>query len=64
MKLLSQRKSVFTDYYRRDILANSYSVANLFNVMVWLIVIIIPFIIAFNHGCKFLETFVELICLF
>ena len=49
----SKKVCLFTDYYSRDMVAYTFSLANLLSVLVWFLIIVIPFVVAFSSGGKF-----------
>ena len=51
--ILNQKVCLYKDFYTRDMVGYTYSMANLLAVLVWVIIIVIPFIMAFSSGGKF-----------
>lgn len=43
---------MFTDYYSRDMVAFSFSLANLLSILVWFLILVLPFVVAFSSGGK------------
>ena len=44
--------SLFKDSYTRDLVGHTYSLANLASLLVWAIIIVAPFVMAFASGGK------------
>jgi hypothetical protein len=49
----SKKRSLFSEYYKRDMIAHTYSVTNLLSVLITIVIVLAPFIINFTQGCKF-----------
>ena len=60
----SKKVCLFTDYYSRDMVSSSFSLVNLLSILVWFLIIVLPFVVAFSSGGKFdLIIFTKPFCL-
>ena len=51
MSLFQQKLVVFREYYSRDFQAHTYSIGNVVNILLWLIIIVVPLdILMQNQG--------------
>lgn len=48
--IFSRKITLYKEYYSRDLVAFQFSAANLMSVMIWVFMIFLPFIVAFNGG--------------
>ena len=56
----SKKVCLFTDYYSRDMVAYNFSIVNLLSILVWFLIIVLPFVVAFSSGGKFIFSVVQL----
>ena len=48
----SKKVCLFTDYYSRDMVAYNFSLANLLSILIWFLILVLPFVVAFSSGGK------------
>lgn len=46
----SRKVSLYKEYYHRDFIGTTYSLANILSIMIWIIIICVPFIVVFSKG--------------
>ena len=48
--IFSRRIILYREYYKRDLVSYQFSIANLMSILIWVFLIFLPFIVAFNGG--------------
>lgn len=48
--IFSRKITLYREYYSRDLVSYQFSVANLMSILIWVFLIFLPFIVAFNGG--------------
>lgn len=51
--IFNQKICVFTDYYDRSFVGYTCSVGNIFSILIWLVIIVLSFGVAFSSGSKY-----------
>lgn len=54
--IFSRKISVYKEYYHRDFIASTSSLANILSIMIWIIILCVPFIVVFSKGKFILLT--------
>ena len=59
--IFTRKISVYKEYYHRDFISGTYSLANILSIMICIIILCVPFIVVFSKGkFFFLLTSVDL----
>lgn len=48
--IFNEKICVFTDYYDRQFVGYSCSVGNIFSILIWFVIIVLSFGVAFSSG--------------
>ena len=48
--IFSRKISLYVESYRRDFISNTYSLANILSIMIWILILCVPFIVVFDKG--------------
>lgn len=46
----NKKISLYKEFYHRDFVGTTYSLANILSIMIWVIIICVPFIVVFDKG--------------
>ena len=50
--IFSRNITLYTEYYKRDLVGFACSLSNILSIIVWILVLLIPLIVSYNAGGK------------